>query len=720
MRRDASPQSSATDRHNVRRLFGARFCLLLRITAALVPVAEVAGGIIPSGADTFVPTPTGDLRPASISDPAVSTHSTRARSEELFDMQTAASEIAARNKIRLLPLAAPPTRSSFMATWAPIAGAAGYRLDVSTSPRFESYVSGFRDLDIGNATGRVVAGLSQGTKYYYRVRAYSANGTSSRSAAMSAATTVTRGLTINATFGGAIYEFPEAQAAINSAIAIYESLFSDPITVSILFSYSPTGPDGTTPLGGISQSNTVVYHIAWESYINSLVADARGSNDASANASLPGFALSTNVTVSSANGRAMGLNTPPAVFANGTVGVGGPFDGIITLNYPGPFAFIRPPDAGYYDVQRSIEHEIDEVLGLGSFVGRDSNLRPQDLFAWSGSGVRNLTANGTRYLSINGGSTGIVYFNQNPRGDFGDWLSGVCPQRIPYVQNAFGCTGQASDITATSPEGINLDVIGYDLAGANQSAPHALLADMNGDGITDCVLYASSTRQTAVWYLNNNVRFGSAYGPTITAGWSLVALSDFNRDGRPDYVLFNPSTRQTAIWYLSGVTYLSGAYGPTLPAGWRLVATGDFNHDAKPDFALFNPSTHQTALWYLTNNVFVSGTYSATLPAGWNVTGVADFDRDGNLDYALFNSSTRQSAIWYLSGAVLARGQYGPVVASGYQLVGTADFDRDAKPDYLLYNSGTRATAMWYLNDNIFMSGLYGPTISAGWSLTAP
>ena len=59
--------------------------------------------------------------------------------------------------------------------------------------------------------------------------------------------------------------------------------------------------------------------------------------------------------------------------------------------------------------------------------------------------------------------TNIVNFNQNPNGDFGDWLSGACPQAHPYVQNAVGCTGQFSDIAATSPEGVNLDVIGYDL-----------------------------------------------------------------------------------------------------------------------------------------------------------------------------------------------------------------------------------------------------------------
>jgi hypothetical protein len=57
----------------------------------------------------------------------------------------------------------------------------------------------------------------------------------------------------------------------------------------------------------------------------------------------------------------------------------------------------------------------------------------------------------------------MVNFNQGPTGDFGDWLSEDCPQSHPYVQNAFSCTGQFSDVTATSPEGINLDVIGYDL-----------------------------------------------------------------------------------------------------------------------------------------------------------------------------------------------------------------------------------------------------------------
>ena len=152
------------------------------------------------------------------------------------------------------------------------------------------------------------------------------------------------------------------------------------------------------------------------------------------------------------------------MFANGTVGQGGPYDGIVTLNSSKPFQFSRPVNGNSFDAQRTTEHEIDEVMGLGSRIGNNtSDLSPQDLFSWSSVGNRNITSSGTRYFSINGGVTNIVGFNQDSDGDFGDWLSTACPQANPYVQNAFSCTGQSSDIAATSPEGINLDVIGYDL-----------------------------------------------------------------------------------------------------------------------------------------------------------------------------------------------------------------------------------------------------------------
>jgi hypothetical protein len=360
------------------------------------------------------------------------------------------------------------TSSSFTANWSSSSGATGYRLDVSTNSSFSSYVSGYQDLDVGNVLSRSVTGLSANTTYYYRVRAYNAGGTSGNSNTISLTTTSTgSGLVISATFDSSITGNANSaaiQAMINQAIAIYQATFRDTATVSILFRYSTTGPDGT-PLGSgtLAQSTTVIYSNPWNTYINALRADAKTANDSTANASLPASALTTNMIFSSANGRVVGLNTPPAMFANGSVSSGGPYDGIVTLNSAASFQFTRPPTSNNYDALRTTEHEIDEVLGLGSYVNRFNDLRPQDLFSWSAPGTRNLSSSGSRYFSINSGSTNIVGFNQNSNGDFGDWLSGTCPQTTPYAQNAFSCPGQVSDVTATSPEGINLDVIGYDL-----------------------------------------------------------------------------------------------------------------------------------------------------------------------------------------------------------------------------------------------------------------
>src|SRR4029077_864533 len=198
-----------------------------------------------------------------------------------------------------------------------------------------------------------------------------------------ATTAATTGLTIQATFDSSITNNPNAaaiEAMINRAISIYESLFSDPITIQIRFRYATTLPNGDPiPAGSISRSNFVYYTIPWATAVNALRADAKTSNDNLAIASLPGSPLSPNVKPSSANGRAVGGNTPPAMFANGTVGNGGAYDGIVTLNSSVPFRFTRPTSAGSYDAQRATEHEIDEVMGLGSHLNLDppsADLRP--------------------------------------------------------------------------------------------------------------------------------------------------------------------------------------------------------------------------------------------------------------------------------------------------------------------------------------------------------
>src|SRR5271167_623237 len=70
-------------------------------------------------------------------------------------------------------------------------------------------------------------------------------------------------LILNPTFDSSITGNANAAAIegmIGQAIGIYQGLFSDPITVQILFRYSTTAPDGTAlPSNRLAQSNFVFY-----------------------------------------------------------------------------------------------------------------------------------------------------------------------------------------------------------------------------------------------------------------------------------------------------------------------------------------------------------------------------------------------------------------------------------------------------------------------------
>jgi plastocyanin len=246
------------------------------------------------------------------------------------------------------------------------------------------------------------------------------------------------------------------------------------------------------------------------------------------------------------------------------------------------------------------------------------------------------------------------------------------------------------------------------------------VADFNLDGKPDYALFNASTRQTAVWYIDNNVRVGGSSGPAVPPGWQLVAVGGFDRNGHPDYLLFNPTTGQTVIWYLSGVTHTSSNHGPTLPGGWNVVALADFNGDGYPDYVLYNANTRATAVWYMHNNELVSHTAGPTLPAGWSLAGAVDFNGDEHPDYLLLNASTGQTVIWYMNGTTHITGRHGPVITAGYELVGAVDFDGNGGPDYVLYNPSTHQTAIWYMDDNVVISSANGPTVPGGWSLVAP
>lgn len=79
-------------------------------------------------------------------------------------------------------------QTTFTANWVSSSAATGYRLDVATNAEFTSFVTGFNDKDVGNVIVYSITGLSPSTTYQYRVRAYSASGTSLNSNIISVTT----------------------------------------------------------------------------------------------------------------------------------------------------------------------------------------------------------------------------------------------------------------------------------------------------------------------------------------------------------------------------------------------------------------------------------------------------------------------------------------------------------------------------------------------------
>ncbi|HEV3417216.1 MAG TPA: NF038122 family metalloprotease [Pirellulales bacterium] len=266
------------------------------------------------------------------------------------------------------------------------------------------------------------------------------------------------GLIITPTFDSTITSDPNAAAikgVINQAIGVYETHFKDPINVSIDFAEMSSG---------LGQSSYTVYKISYQQFINQLVADKTTTDDATALAHLPKGANNpvnntTSINVKPANARAIGIS------------LGSGFDGTVKLNTH-ITDIGSPGTSGQYSLSAVAEHEIDEVLGLGSDAGGTgffSDPVPEDLFRYTlgPGGVRSYTNTGDNaYFSIDGGTTDLVRFNQgnNAGGDYGDWWSnngGGNPGTNPpaRVQDAFAVSNRHPVLGV---ELRALDVIGYD------------------------------------------------------------------------------------------------------------------------------------------------------------------------------------------------------------------------------------------------------------------
>ncbi len=220
-------------------------------------------------------------------------------------------------------------------------------------------------------------------------------------------------LTITPTFAGSITSDPNAaviEATIDSAILTYENLFSNPIDVPITFREG----------GGLGSS---AFNVSYGSFSTALYSNAQTTQNANQLAAVAKNPISAFSPVTGTNDILMKCANIDALFGSGSSGCAS--DGTITLNTslttPG-----SPSSSDTYSLLAVAEHEIDEILGLGSNVPS-----PKDLFRYTAAGVRSFTTStATAYFSVNGATDLAQFNNQSNGGDYGDWQSSPLPAGV--------------------------------------------------------------------------------------------------------------------------------------------------------------------------------------------------------------------------------------------------------------------------------------------------
>jgi len=134
------------------------------------------------------------------------------------------------------------------------------------------------------------------------------------------------------------------------------------------------------------------------------------------------------------------------------------------------------------DLVPTVEHEIDEILGVGGWGSTivsgalPTDVGPLDLYRY---GIHNVLSysnniNTSAYFSIDGGHTPLVYFNQlhnNYGGDFSDWSDkqGDGYNTPPQVQDAANNPYSTNIPMLGKNELIALTAVGWDLTAAGLS-----------------------------------------------------------------------------------------------------------------------------------------------------------------------------------------------------------------------------------------------------------
>jgi hypothetical protein len=202
----------------------------------------------------------------------------------------------------------------------------------------------------------------------------------------------------------------------------------------------------------------------------------------------------------------------------------------------------------------------------------------------------------------------------------------------------------------TSGTGYNTANAGAKQWGNNGLGDVPMIADMEGDGKADLVIWRAST---GTWYWLTSSS-GYSYASAFGIQWGNPSLGDkpllgdFDGDGKQDLAVWRASTG-TWYWLTSSSNY---SYASARGIQWGneslgdITLTGDTDGDGKTDLIIWRP-TDGTWYWLTSASNY---SYSSMTGIQWGNPGlgdipiIGDFDGDGRADLTVYRTST---GFWY-------------------------------------------------------------------------